>query len=178
MKITPTTIPDVIIIEPDIHKDKRGFFIETYHEKRYRDVGIDVSFVQDNLSYSKKGVLRGLHYQSPNAQAKLIHVFHGEIFDVAVDIREESSTFGQWIGEILSENNKKQLYIPVGFAHGYCVLSASALVGYKCSTVYSPEGEKGICWNDPNLSIIWPLQNPLVSKKDSLLPKLNRKAMK
>jgi len=132
-------------------------------------MGIDVSFVQDNLAYSVKGTLRGLHYQHPNAQAKLIQVIQGEIFDVAVDIRSGSATYGEWVGEILSYTNKKQLFIPVGFAHGYCVLSDTSLVTYKCSTVYSPEDEKGILWNDPNLKIEWPLQNPLISEKDQFL---------
>jgi dTDP-4-dehydrorhamnose 3,5-epimerase len=169
LKVTPTSIPDVLIIEPDVFEDERGFFMETYHEKRYREMGIDANFVQDNLSYSKKGVLRGLHYQYPNAQAKLIHVIQGEIFDVAVDLRINSLTFGKWVGEILSNTNKKQFLIPADFAHGFCVLSETALVAYKCNTFYSAEDEKGILWNDPDLKIAWPLQNPLVSEKDQNL---------
>ena len=170
LRVKPTTIPDVLIIEPDVFTDERGFFMETYHEKRYREMGIDVTFVQDNLSYSIMGTLRGLHYQTPNSQAKLVHVIQGEIFDVVVDIRKESPTFGKWVGETLSEQNKRQLYIPTGFAHGYCVLSDTALVMYKCSEFYSSKDEKGILWNDPELQIAWPLQNPLVSEKDQKLP--------
>jgi len=170
LRVTPTAIPEVLIIEPDVFTDKRGFFMETYHEKRYRELGIDVTFVQDNLAYSIKGTLRGLHYQHPNGQAKLIQTIQGEIFDVAVDIRSGSATYGKWVGEILSYTNKKQLFIPAGFAHGYCVLSNTALVAYRCSTFYSPEDEKGILWSDPVLNIEWPFQNPLVSEKDQFLP--------
>jgi dTDP-4-dehydrorhamnose 3,5-epimerase len=170
LRVKPTAIPEVLIIEPDVHKDGRGYFMETYHAKRYREMGIDVTFVQDNLAYSIKGTLRGLHYQHPNAQTKLVQAIQGEIFDVAVDIRTDSATFGKWVGEILSDTNKKQLFIPAGFAHGYCVLSDTALVTYKCSTVYSPGDEKGILWSDPNLKINWPLQNPLLSEKDHSLP--------
>ena len=173
MRVKATAIPEVLIIEPDVFEDERGFFMETYHEKRYREMGIDVTFVQDNLAYSVKGTLRGLHYQYPNAQAKLIQVIQGEIFDVAVDIRAGSHTFGKWVGVKLSVTNKKQLFIPTGFAHGYCVLSDTALITYKCSTFYSPEDEKGILWNDPDLKITWPIQNPLVSDKDQKLPSVN-----
>ena len=170
MRVRATAIPEVLIIEPDVFTDKRGFFMETFHEERYREMGINVDFVQDNLAYSVEGTLRGLHYQHPNAQAKLIQVIQGEIFDVAVDIRAGSPTFGKWVGEILSDTNKKQLFIPAGFAHGYCVLSDSALVTYRCSTFYSLKDEKGILWSDPDLKIAWPLQNPLVSEKDRKLP--------
>jgi len=173
MRITPTAIPDVLIVEPDVHEDPRGFFMETYHAKRYKDMGIEVDFVQDNLSFSVKGTLRGLHYQQPNAQAKLIHAIQGEIFDVAVDIREDSPTFGRWVGETLSGINKKQFYIPEGFAHGYCVLSDTDMVAYKCSALYSRKDEKGIRWNCADLKIKWPIQEPLVSDKDRMLPKLN-----
>lgn len=172
MRVIPTVIPDVLIIEPDVFEDKRGFFLETYHEQRYRDMGIDVRFVQDNLSYSKKSVLRGLHYQHPNAQAKLIQVPHGEIFDVAVDIRKDSPNFKKWVGEFLSATNKKQLFIPTGFAHGYCVLSETALVSYKCSTLYTPEDDHGIFWNDPDINIHWPVSKPIISQKDTTLPLL------
>lgn len=170
MKVTPTAIPDVLIIEPDVYTDERGFFMETYHKNRYRKMGIDVTFVQDNLSYSKKGVLRGLHYQSPNPQAKLIQVLQGEIFDVAVDIRKESPTYGKWVSEIVSSANKRQFFIPIGFAHGYCVLSETALVSYKCSTYYFPEKEKGVLWKDTDLDIHWPVSNPIVSAKDQKVP--------
>ena len=170
MRVTPTAIPEVLTIELDVFKDKRGFFMEIYHDKRYLEMGIDVAFVQDNLVSSVKGTLRGLHYQYPNAQAKFIQAIQGEIFDVAVDIRSDSPTFGKWTGEVLSDINKKQLFIPTGFAHGYCVLSNTALVAYRCSTFYSPEDEKGILWSDPVLNIEWPFQNPLVSEKDQFLP--------
>jgi dTDP-4-dehydrorhamnose 3,5-epimerase len=170
LRARATAIPDVLIIEPDVHKDDRGYFMETYHTKRYREMGIDVTFVQDNLAHSTKGTLRGLHYQQPNAQAKLVQAIQGEIFDVAVDIRSGSPTYGKWVGEKLSVTNNKQLFIPIGFAHGYCVLSDTALVSYKCSSFYSPEDEKGILWSDPDLKIEWPLKNPLVSEKDQFLP--------
>lgn len=170
MRVTPTSIPDVLVIEPDVHEDERGFFMETYQEKRYGNMSIETKFVQDNLVYSRKGVLRGLHYQHPHSQAKLIQVMIGKIFDVAVDIRKESPTFSKWVGAILSESNQKQLFIPTGFAHGYCVLSEAALVIYKCSSVYSPENEKGILWNDKSVRINWPVQNPIISPKDLNLP--------
>jgi len=172
LRVRATAIPEVLIIEPDVFTDDRGFFMETYHEKRYRDKGIDVTFVQDNLSYSIKGTLRGLHYQQPNAQAKLIQVIKGKIFDVALDIRADSPTYGKWVGEILSDTNKKQFFIPTGFAHGYCVISNTALVNYKCSTFYSPGDEMGVLWSDSNLKITWPFQNPLVSEKDRKLPSM------
>ena len=144
--------------------------METYHEERYREMGIEVRFVQDNLSYSKRGVLRGLHYQWPNAQAKLVQVLDGEIFDVAVDIRKNSPTFGKWVGKTLSGANRKQLYIPAGFAHGYCVLSENAILNYKCNNFYSSVDEKGILWNDSTLQIDWPIVKPIISNKDSNLP--------
>ena len=172
MRVIPTAIPEVRVIEPAVFKDERGFFMETYHEKRYREMGIAVAFVQDNLAFSVKGTLRGLHYQHPNAQAKLVQAIQGEIFDVAVDIRRDSATFGKWVGEILSGTNKKQFFIPAGFAHGYCVMSDTALVTYKCSTAYSPGDEKGVLWSDPDLKIEWPIKDPLVSEKDKNLPKL------
>jgi len=172
LRARATAIPEVLIIEPDVHKDDRGYFMEIYHEKRYREMGIDVTFVQDNLSCSVKGTLRGLHYQQPNPQSKLIQVIQGEIFDVAVDIRTNSSTFGKWVGEILSDQNKRQFFIPAGFAHGYCVLSDTALVMYKCSVFYSPKDEKGILWNDSTLNIKWPILKPLVSEKDRKLPSM------
>lgn len=170
MQIIETELAGPKIIVPDVFEDYRGFFMETYHKKRYQESGIDVDFVQDNLSFSVKATLRGLHYQHPNEQAKLIHVIQGEIFDVAVDIRPNSPTFGKWVGEVLSETNKKQLFIPAGFAHGYCVMSDTTLVAYKCSTFYSPNDEKGLIWNDPDLKIAWPVSDPLVSEKDVTLP--------
>lgn len=177
MRVTPTTIPEVLIIEPVVFKDERGFFMETYHAERYQKMGIDATFVQDNLSYSVKGALRGLHFQNPNAQAKMIQAIQGEIFDVAVDIRADSPTFGKWVGEYLSDKNQKQFFIPEGFAHGYCVLSPTALVAYKCSTLYSAADEKGIIWNDPELKIAWPGKNPLISEKDISLPQLRKASL-
>jgi dTDP-4-dehydrorhamnose 3,5-epimerase len=166
MKVTPTDINDVLLIDPDVFEDPRGFFMETYHEKRYKAFGIDAEFVQDNLSFSVKGTLRGLHYQYPNAQAKLVQVLMGEVFDVAVDIRKGSPTFGKWVGAYLSAENKRQLFIPEGFAHGYCVVSNTALFSYKCSNFYAPTDEHGILWNDKELHIDWPVKTPLISDKD------------
>jgi dTDP-4-dehydrorhamnose 3,5-epimerase len=140
--------------------------METYHEKRYKKFGINVEFVQDNLSFSIKGTLRGLHYQYPNAQAKLIQVLQGKVFDVAVDIRRGSPTFGKWVGAYLSAENKHQLFIPEGFAHGYCVVSDQAIFSYKCSGFYSPKDERGILWCDPQINIAWPNKTPLLSEKD------------
>lgn len=173
MEATQTKIPDVLIIEPDVYKDQRGFFMETYNEKRYHELGIDVRFVQDNLSFSIQNTLRGLHYQYPNAQAKLVSVIHGEVFDVVVDIRQGSPTFGKWTGARLSGDNKRQLFAPVGFAHGYCVLSETAIFQYKCSNFYSPKDEKGILWNDPDLNITWLVTSPLLSDKDKENPSLS-----
>ena len=170
MKIIKTDIPDVLIIEPDILPDDRGFFCETYHRSRYTQSGIDVEFVQDNLSYSVKGTLRGLHYQHPHSQAKLVQVLSGEIFDVAVDIRSGSPSFGKWVGIYLSSENRNQLYIPPGFAHGFCVLSDTALFAYKCSDFYAPDCEGGILWSDPDLAIDWPIKESLLSEKDGKFP--------
>ncbi|MBN2033313.1 MAG: dTDP-4-dehydrorhamnose 3,5-epimerase [Deltaproteobacteria bacterium] len=173
MKVLPTSLKDVLIIIPQIFQDERGFFMETYQQKRYRESGIDCTFVQDNLSYSVQNTLRGLHYQHPCSQAKLIEVIKGEIFDVAVDIRRGSQTFGEWAGVRLSDENKRQLFVPEGFAHGFCVLSKKAVVYYKCSDFYSPENEGGILWADPQIGISWPVQNPLISQKDSMYEILN-----
>jgi len=167
MKLLPTAIPEVIEIEPDIYPDRRGFMMETYQKKRYENSGILTSFVQDNLSYSVQGTLRGLHYQHPHSQAKLVQVLKGEIFDAVVDIRRGSPSFGRWVGVQLSEKDKHQLFIPEGFAHSFCVLSETALVHYKCSDLYAPECEGGILWSDPALNIHWPLKNPVISEKDS-----------
>jgi dTDP-4-dehydrorhamnose 3,5-epimerase len=167
MKLSPTAIPEVIEIEPDIYLDGRGFFMETYQKKRYGDSGILTGFVQDNLSYSVQGTLRGLHYQHPPSQAKLVQVLKGEIFDAAVDIRQGSPSFGRWVGVQLSEKDKHQLFIPEGFAHGFCVLSETALIYYKCSDFYSSQSEGGILWSDPDLSIDWPVKTPILSEKDS-----------
>lgn len=170
MKIIPASIKDVLIIEPKVFHDNRGSFMEIYHRNRYVDFGIERIFVQDNLSYSKQGTLRGLHYQINNPQAKLIQVITGEIFDVAVDIRPDSETFGNWTGALLSGKNARQLFIPEGFAHGFCVLSESAHFLYKCSDFYSTKDERGIIWSDPDIGIDWPVSDPIVSDKDRQLP--------
>jgi len=166
-------IPDVVLIEPTIFEDERGFFMESYKYSEFANFGIKEKFVQDNHSKSIKGVLRGLHYQKhPKAQAKLVRVIRGKIFDVAVDIRRNSPTYGKWVGIVLSEENKKMLYIPVGFAHGFCVLSDEAEVLYKTTEEYAPEYDRGIIWNDPDIDIKWPIDNPILSSKDAALPRL------
>jgi len=172
LKVLPTKLDGVYIIEPQVFSDARGFFMETYHQRRYAESGINRTFLQENLSRSVRGTLRGLHYQLKYGQAKLIQAIRGEVFDVVVDIRRGSPHFGQWIGVILSEENKRQLFVPDGFAHGFCVLSDSADIVYKCSDFYAPEDEGGILWSDPNLAIDWPIANPLLSEKDSRLPHL------
>jgi dTDP-4-dehydrorhamnose 3,5-epimerase len=166
MKVRPTSLKDVIILEPRVFADPRGYFFETYRTTTYNAAGIDCPFVQDNLSYSRKGTLRGLHYQYPHSQAKLVQVFQGEVLDVAVDIRRSSPTFGQWTSAILSDRNKHQMFIPEGFAHGFCVLSDTAVFTYKCSDFYAPEHEHGILWSDPQLAIPWPIADPVLSPKD------------
>ncbi|CUS83950.1 dTDP-4-dehydrorhamnose 3,5-epimerase [Candidatus Kryptonium thompsonii] len=167
-------IPGLIIIEPVVFEDERGFFMETYSYKEFERVGISEKFVQDNHSKSKKGVLRGLHFQiEPFAQSKLVRCVKGEIFDVAVDIRPNSPTFKKWFGLILSEGNKRMLYIPKGFAHGFVVLSEVAEVEYKVDNFYSPEHERGIIWNDPEIGINWPIEYPILSAKDRNLPRLS-----
>ena len=153
MKTIPTTIPDVILIEPTVFQDERGFFLESYHKKHFLEFGIAVDFVQDNHSKSRLGTLRGLHYQIQQAQGKLMRVISGEIFDVAVDIRRHSPTFGKWIGDTLSADNKKMLYIPPGFAHGFYVISSEAEVVYKTTDYYAPQWERTITWNDPMIGI-------------------------
>lgn len=172
MKLMETRLPGVVIIEPRVFNDSRGFFMETWQQERYQQAGISAGFVQDNLSFSTKGVLRGLHFQNPNTQGKLVCVLQGEVFDVAVDIRVGSPTFGQWVGVLLSADNKRQLYIPEGFAHGFCVLSDTALFTYKCTDYYNPATEGGIIWNDPDINIDWPLEEPVLSKKDINFPQL------
>jgi dTDP-4-dehydrorhamnose 3,5-epimerase len=166
MKVTQTKLKDVLIIEPRVFSDERGFFFEAYSRERYSQYGINNEFVQDNLSSSIRGTLRGLHYQYPHSQAKLVQVISGEVLDVAVDIRIGSPTFGQWAGVLLSSDNKKQLFIPKGFAHGFCVMSDSALLTYKCDDYYSPDCDKGILWSDPEIGIEWMVINPLLSEKD------------
>jgi len=166
-------IPDVILIEPKAHRDPRGFFVETYKQSEFFENGITEKFIQDNWSHSSRGTLRGLHFQKPpQAQAKLVMVLKGEVFDVAVDIRKNSPTFGQWVGLTLSDKKAQMLYIPVGFAHGFCVLSDEADFIYKVSDEYSPELDRGIRWNDPDIGIDWPVSSPLLSEKDMLLPLL------
>jgi dTDP-4-dehydrorhamnose 3,5-epimerase len=170
MKIVETPLDGLLIVEPKIFGDHRGFFAELHHQERYREHGIDRTFVQDNMSMSVKGTLRGLHFQIKKPQAKLIQALAGDIFDVAVDIRPQSATYGQWFGIYLSEENKRQLFIPEGFAHGFCVLSEKALFAYKCSAYYDADDEGGILWSDPTLAIDWPVESPIVSEKDSRLP--------
>jgi dTDP-4-dehydrorhamnose 3,5-epimerase len=170
VKILPSSLPEVLIIEPFVFQDERGFFMETYQQRRYTEAGIESIFVQDNLSYSVRGTLRGLHYQVKHAQAKLVQVIEGTIFDVALDIRRGSPYFGQWTSVHLSDENKRQLFLPAGFAHGFCVLSESAQVVYKCTDFYASEDEGGVLWSDPTLAIAWPISEPLLSEKDSQLP--------
>ncbi|MGC1853824.1 MAG: dTDP-4-dehydrorhamnose 3,5-epimerase [Candidatus Aquirickettsiella sp.] len=167
MKIISTPIQDLMLIDPKSHQDERGFFLEAFQAERYqRLLKKDIYFVQDNLSRSSKNVLRGLHYQITQPQDKLVTVIRGSVFDVAVDIRILSPTFGQWFGVILNDENHYQLFIPKGFAHGFCVLSELVDFHYKCSDYYKPEAEQGILWSDPNLAINWPLSAPIISPKD------------
>lgn len=169
MKVIDTKISGVKLIQPKVFGDERGFFLETYEKNRYQELlNIALEFVQDNHSRSSKGVLRGLHFQTENPQGKLVRVVSGEVFDVAVDIRLDSSTFGQWEGVILSEENKSQFWIPPGLAHGFVVLSDFADFEYKCTEFYSPIHEKCLLWNDPDIGVNWPLENPLLSAKDKL----------
>jgi dTDP-4-dehydrorhamnose 3,5-epimerase len=166
-------IPEVILVETQSFSDERGFFLENFKMSSFVSNGINTKFVQDNFSHSVKGVLRGLHYQkNSKVQSKLVSTLRGEIFDVAVDIRKNSPTFGQWVGEILSDQNHKSLYIPEGFAHGFCVLSEEADIFYKVNNEYSPENERGIIWNDPQINIMWPTESPILNDKDSVLPTL------
>jgi dTDP-4-dehydrorhamnose 3,5-epimerase len=168
MKVTPTTIPDVLIIEPKVFGDERGFFFESFNQKAFNEAtGLDVNFVQDNHSRSAKGVLRGLHYQVQQPQGKLVRVVRGTVFDVAVDIRHGSHTFGKWVGMELTERNHQQLWMPTGFAHGFLVLSESADFLYKTTDYYAPAHERCIAWNDPSIGIDWPSgSTPLLSTKD------------
>ncbi len=175
MTFIPLEIPDVIIIKPTMFGDDRGYFMESYRKNLFAENGIDVDFVQDNMSSSTRGVLRGLHYQlSPHAQGKLVRVFHGEVLDVAVDIRKNSPSYGKWIGQILSEENKISMYVPPGFAHGFCVISEKAEFYYKCTDFYSQEHERGIVWNDPEVGIDWPISDKeiVLSEKDANAPQL------
>jgi len=173
MKFLPTEIPDVILIKPRVFKDQRGSFMETYHQNKFAEAGIKVQFVQDNHASSVKNVIRGLHYQLQHPQGKLVRVVSGSVFDVAVDIRRNSRSYGKWIGATLSADNNYQMYIPAGFAHGYCSLSNRTEVIYKCTEVYHPESDRGIIWNDPEIGIDWPCEEPIISSKDALLPTLS-----
>ncbi|HLW59433.1 MAG TPA: dTDP-4-dehydrorhamnose 3,5-epimerase [bacterium] len=164
-------IPDLILIESTVLPDGRGFFMETYKRSEFVDAGISATFLQDNYSHSTGGVLRGLHYQKhPRAQAKLVTVLHGEIFDVAVDIRRGSPTFQRWVAVTLSAGNRRMLYVPVGFAHGFCTLSDQADVVYRVTAEYAPDADRGILWNDPDLQVTWPIPHPVLSPKDARLP--------
>lgn len=169
MKVTPTAIPEVLVIEPRVFGDERGFFFESFNQKAFQEAtGLDVAFVQDNHSKSAKNVLRGLHYQVVQPQGKLVRVVQGEVFDVAVDIRKGSKTYGQWVGEILSAENKKQFWVPPGFAHGFLTLSDTAEFLYKTTDYYAPEHERYIRWDDPDLAVEWPIfGSPLLSPKDA-----------
>lgn len=166
MNVLTTKLPGVLVIEPAVFGDSRGFFMESFHARRYAAAGIPCSFVQDNISLSQRGVLRGLHLQDPHSQGKLTYVLHGEVFDVAVDVRVGSPTFGEWVGEYLSRDNRRQLYIPPGFAHGFLVTSREALFAYKCTDYYHPETELSILWNDPQIGIEWPTRDVSLSAKD------------
>jgi dTDP-4-dehydrorhamnose 3,5-epimerase len=173
VKLHPTALPGVLLVEPTVHRDARGFFFESYHAERYRNAGIDAVFVQDNHSLSVRGTLRGLHAQlAPRAQAKLVRVVEGEIFDVAVDIRVGSPTFGRFASALLSAENHLQLYVPAGFAHGFCVTSEQAQVEYKCSAPYDPAHELAVAWNDPEIAIPWPEREPILSPRDRSAPRL------
>lgn len=172
MKIIETKIPEVLIVEPKVFGDDRGFFLETYHQARYVEHGINATFIQDNHSRSQKGVLRGLHCQLQHAQGKLVSVTRGCVFDVAIDIRHGSPTFGHSVSVILDDKSHQQFYIPPGFAHGFCVISEVADFTYKCTDYYHPEAEIGVRFDDPDLNIQWPVENPLLSEKDKLYPNL------
>ena len=168
MKITKSAIPEVLIFEPIIHRDNRGHFMETFRKSIFEQLNLDASFVQDNQSMSTRGTLRGLHYQLKNPQGKLVRVLEGEIFDVAVDLRKNTSSFAQWVGEILTSENRKQLWIPPGFAHGFLVLSKIAVISYKCTSYFDPDDDHSLLWSDPDISIQWPKtgEDILVSEKD------------
>lgn len=170
--VIKTPIPDLVIIEPQVFLDQRGFFLESYNRKAFQDAGLDIEFVQDNMSRSTKGVLRGLHFQIYHPQGKLVKVTRGRVFDVAVDLRKNSPTFGSWHGIILDDEIHRMFYVPPGFAHGFLVLSETADFHYKCTDFYDPGGEGGIRWDDPDIDIAWPLGDikPILSKKDSALP--------
>ena len=172
LKVSGTGLPGVLLVTPDIHADGRGYFLETYNAGRYAAAGIPGAFVQDNISFSKGRVLRGLHLQHPAGQGKLVYAVEGEIFDVAVDVRDGSPDFGRWTAETLSAANGRQLYIPEGFAHGFCVVSDRARVAYKCTAPYDARAELAVAWNDPDIGIAWPVAEPVLSEKDAAAPRL------
>jgi dTDP-4-dehydrorhamnose 3,5-epimerase len=173
VRFIQTDIPGVVIIEPDVHRDPRGYFLETYHERKYAEGGIQGPFVQDNHSFSLRGTLRGLHAQRRRPQGKLVRAVEGEMFDVAVDIRRGSPTFSKWVGVTLSGENCRQFYVPPGFAHGFCVLSERVHVVYKCTDFYDREDEFGVAWNDPEIGIAWPITEPALSARDATAPRLD-----
>jgi dTDP-4-dehydrorhamnose 3,5-epimerase len=166
MKVIRSDIDGLLIIEPRVFGDARGFFLETWNELRYREAGLDMRFVQDNLSFSRRGTVRGLHFQNPNSQGKLVYVIEGEVFDVAVDLRRNSPTFRRWHGVNLSGQNRLQFFVPPGFAHGFAVLSETALFAYKCTEFYSPKDELTLSWDDPDVGVRWPVGEPVLSEKD------------
>ena len=173
MKVIPTEHPEVLLVEPDVYPDPRGFFMETFHAKKFTEAGLPAEFLQDNHSHSVRGVLRGLHYQLQHPQGKLVRVVNGEVLDVAVDIRKGSPRFGQWVSATLSAENRRQFYVPPGFAHGFCTVSEQADFLYKCTDVYAPGDEYGIAWDDPALAIEWPQLDYLLSDKDRENPVLS-----
>lgn len=172
MRLIETSLPEAVVIEPQVFGDARGFFYESYNQARFAEVGIDARFVQANVSRSSKGVLRGLHYQWPNPQGKLVSVLEGQVYDVAVDIRRDSPRFGQWAGVMLTAENKRHFWVPQGFAHGFCVLSEYATFSYQCTALYDHEADAGIMWNDSDIGIDWPIQHPILSGKDAKAPLL------
>ncbi len=178
LKVTETSLPGVLLLEPRVHGDARGFFMETYHVERFRELGIDATFVQDNHSRSARGVVRGLHYQEPNPQGKLVRCTKGALFDVAVDIRKGSPTFGKFYPQELSEENRLILWVPPGFAHGFCALTDVADLVYKCTALYEPANDRAILWNDPDIGIVWPDAGPpSLSTKDEAAPRLRDAAI-
>ena len=172
MKVITCDIPGLLVIEPNVFGDARGFFMELWNQQRHHEAGLDWNYVQDNVSLSRRGTVRGLHFQNPAAQGKLVYVLQGEVFDVAVDIRRSSPTFGRWHGLSLSAENKRQFLIPPGFAHGFAVLSETALFAYKCTEFYTPQHELAVAWNDPDIGIQWPVEKPQLLERDARAPRL------
>lgn len=173
MNVIETDLPGVLVIEPKVFGDERGFLMESWNQRRYAEAGLPTRFVQDNVTFSQRGVLRGLHFQNPTPQGKLVYVLQGEVFDVAVDIREGSPTFGRWAGNTISSENKRQFWIPEGFAHGFLVTSETALLAYKCTALYDSNADAGISWDDPDIGIEWPVEEPILSEKDRKAPRLS-----